>query len=93
VARGNVPVAAFAKNVILGAARQAGLTVSGGELQQAADRFRPRQGLADADATRQWLAARRLSPLDAEGVRAEKPEAFRRCWSGNLLLLSPAMSA
>ena len=42
---------ALAEKLVLEAARQASLAVSGAELQQAADRFRYRQGLTSADQT------------------------------------------
>jgi hypothetical protein len=47
-------------------ARQAGLTVSTEELQQAADAFRQCNRLNSAEQTNAWLAQQRLSVLDLE---------------------------
>jgi predicted double-glycine peptidase len=51
---------AFAEEVS-GAAHEAGLSVSDGELQQAADHFRQSHGLTSAERTRQWLAREGLT--------------------------------
>ncbi len=57
---------ALAAGIVQEHARQMGLTVSGAELQTAADDFRRRQRLISAAETRDWLAARGLTAQDFE---------------------------
>src|SRR5947207_12427061 len=57
---------AAAEELALRHAAQAGLSVSDAELQQAADRFRQRHGLASAAQTHAWLAREGLSIDDFE---------------------------
>jgi parvulin-like peptidyl-prolyl isomerase len=56
----------LAEQVILQAARDAGLSVTAAELQQAADRFRRRYGLNSAELANAWLAWHGLSVVDFE---------------------------
>lgn len=58
----------LAEKISLSAARDAGLSVSSEELQRAADRFRQRNGLHQADATNAWLAEQSLTLADLEAV-------------------------
>lgn len=53
---------------LLSHATQVGLTITNDELQQAANRFRQRNGLASAELTKQWLAGQGLSEPDFEAV-------------------------
>jgi parvulin-like peptidyl-prolyl isomerase len=62
---------AVVEQVLLLQARQAGLSVSDADLQQAADRFRHRLGLGSAEQTRQWLTR--------EGLTVEEFEAGLEC--------------
>jgi parvulin-like peptidyl-prolyl isomerase len=57
---------AVVEEFLLFQAKQAGLSVSNEELQQAADRFRQRHGLSGAEPTQQWLARESLSVEDFE---------------------------
>src|SRR5262245_45131889 len=56
------------EHLLLHQAERAGLAVSVVELQQAADAFRRRHGLASAEQTYAWLAGQRLTMDDLEGV-------------------------
>lgn len=58
---------AAAEEVCVRAATQADLKVSDAELQQAADRYRLRNGLSSAEATRLWLAEMQLTADEWEG--------------------------
>jgi parvulin-like peptidyl-prolyl isomerase len=57
---------AVVEQVVLEQAKQTNLSVSTSELQQAADLFRHRHGLASAEQTRQWLAREHLTVADFE---------------------------
>ena len=61
-------------------ARAAAMSVLEAELQHAADQFRYRQGLGNAEQTRQWLASEGLTPDDLEQIleRDLLIEKFRR---------------
>jgi parvulin-like peptidyl-prolyl isomerase len=59
---------AVAEEFLLLQVKQAGLTVSDEDLQQAADRFRHRHGLTGAEQTRQWLAREGRSVEDFEAT-------------------------
>jgi parvulin-like peptidyl-prolyl isomerase len=61
-----VALQALAAKVVLEAARDAGLTVSAEELQQASNRVRQRNGLGSADRTHQWLGQQGRSVRDFE---------------------------
>lgn len=58
----------LAEKISLWAARDAGLSVSDEELQRAADHFRQRNGLHQADATNAWLAEQSLTIADLAAV-------------------------
>ena len=63
---------ALAAKLIREEARRAGLSASTEELQQMADRFRQRHGLAGGQQTRDWLAAEGLTVEDFEaGLEAD----------------------
>lgn len=71
---------ALAEKVSLQAAREAGLTVSTEELQQAANLFRQQRGLRAAQAMHSWLQDNDLRVIDLEGTleQALLLEKFRR---------------
>jgi parvulin-like peptidyl-prolyl isomerase len=54
----------FVEHYLVNRARRAGLTVNDQELQQAADNFRLRNGMASAEQTQQWFQREALTPED-----------------------------
>jgi parvulin-like peptidyl-prolyl isomerase len=61
-----VALQALADKTVALAARDAGLTVTAEELQQASNHFRRHNGLGSADHTHQWLSQQGRSALDFE---------------------------
>jgi parvulin-like peptidyl-prolyl isomerase len=70
---------ALSEKLIRLAAREAGLSVSTEELQQAANRFRQQQGLRTAEDTHAWLQQNGLRLIDLEALleQAQLGEKFR----------------
>jgi len=55
---------AFVEHYLVNRARRAGLTVNDQELQQAADNFRLRNGMASSEQTQQWFQREAITPED-----------------------------
>lgn len=55
---------AFVEHYLVNRARRAGLSVNDQELQQAADNFRLKNGMASAEQTQQWFQREAISPDD-----------------------------
>ncbi|WP_020473525.1 peptidylprolyl isomerase [Zavarzinella formosa] len=55
---------AFVETYLVSRARRSGITVSELELQQAADQFRMRNGMASAEQTREWFLREAISEAD-----------------------------
>src|SRR5262245_6017839 len=55
---------AFVENYLVQRARRAGLTVNDQELQQAADNFRLKNGMASSEQTQQWFRREAISSDD-----------------------------
>jgi parvulin-like peptidyl-prolyl isomerase len=55
---------AFVEHYLVNRARRAGLTVGDQELQQAADNFRLKNGMASAEQTTQWFQREAITPED-----------------------------
>ena len=58
---------AFVEHYLVNRARRAGLSVNDQELQQAADNFRLKNGMASAEQTQQWFQREAITPDDFAG--------------------------
>ena len=72
---------AFVENYLVNRARRAGLSVNDQELQQAADNFRLKNGMATTEQTQQWFQREAITSEDfAAGLergRRRRPDSRR----------------